>query len=157
MEFRRAEDRDAADLLAWRNDPATIASSLTGKGVAAADHYPWLARILADSGYILMIAEQAGESLGMVRFDRDGDGSWEVGINLNPAARGRGLALAILAGAIEAAFAGRPRPPLTAQVRQSNPASWKIFQRCGFEVDRIEDCVGVFHLAPSCRVKGLVP
>jgi RimJ/RimL family protein N-acetyltransferase len=157
MEFRKAVIEDAPDLLVWRNDPATIANSLTGKPVAPADHFAWIARVLASPDFILLMAEQAGEKLGMVRFDRDGDGQWEVSINLNPAARGRGLAADVLAGAIETAFARSERPPLIAWVKQSNPASWRIFERCGFAHEGDEDGVGYFRLAPSCGVGGRMP
>lgn len=157
MEFRKAEMGDSADLLLWRLDPVTIANSLTKAGVSAVDHHAWITRVLSSPDFILLIAEQKGEKLGMVRFNRDKDGSWEVSINLNPAARGRGLGAQILAGAVEAGFTGPTRPVLTAQVRQGNTASWKIFERVGFEVEKIEDGVGLFQLAPSCRVKNRVP
>ncbi|WP_096704056.1 GNAT family N-acetyltransferase [Magnetospirillum sp. 15-1] len=150
MEFRRAESGDAPDLLVWRNDPATIASSLTGAAVEEAVHFAWIARVLASPDYILLMAEQAGEKLGMVRFDREDDGAWEVSINLAPSARGRGLAADVLAGSIAAAFPGDGRPELVAQVRRTNPASWRIFLRCGFVLEGEEDGVGTFRLARSC-------
>lgn len=150
MEFRRADHRDCLDLLAWRNDPAAVAASLTGAGVDEAAHRAWFARVLADPGRILLIAEADGAKLGMVRFDRGADGWWEVSINLDPAARGRGLAAAILRGGIGAAFAGGDRPPLSARVRRDNPASWKIFERCGFAVEEVKAGIGHFRLAPAC-------
>lgn len=157
MEFRRAESSDASDLLVWRNDPATIASSLTGAGVAAADHFAWIARVLASPDYILLMAEQAGEKLGMVRFDREDGGAWEVGINLAPSARGRGLAAGVLAGSIAAAFPDDRRPVLVAQVKRSNPASWRIFERCGFTLKGEAEGVGHFRLARSCGVGDRMP
>ncbi|BAE49519.1 GNAT family N-acetyltransferase [Paramagnetospirillum magneticum] len=157
MEFRRAVIQDASDLLVWRNDPDTIANSLTGKAVAEADHFAWIARVLASPDFILLMAEQAGEKLGMVRFDREEDGEWEVSINLNPAARGRGLAADLLAGSIAAAFPAGARPPLVAWVKQSNPASLRIFERCGFIHEGDEDGVETFRLAPSCGDGGRMP
>jgi RimJ/RimL family protein N-acetyltransferase len=157
MEFRRADEGDSLDLLAWRNDAATVAASLTGARVAEADHRAWFARVLADSARILLIAEQAGEKIGMVRFDAEADGGWEVSINLAPSARGRGLAANVLAGGIAAGFPAAQRPPLSARVKRSNPASWRIFERCGFVVRREEDGVGHFVLPPSCGVAGAMP
>ncbi|EME70301.1 hypothetical protein H261_08948 [Paramagnetospirillum caucaseum] len=157
MEFRRAEDGDCQDLLVWRNDPVTVRHSLTGAGVDAAAHRVWFARVLADSARILLIAEDKGEKLGMVRFDRHDDGAWEVGINLAPTARGRGLAAGVLAGAVAAAFPAAARPPLVAQVKHDNPASRRIFLRCGFVLADEVDGVGTFRLARSCGVGGRVP
>lgn len=146
MIFRRAEDGDCLDLLAWRNDPLSVAASLTGGAVAEADHRAWFARVCAAPACILLIAEQAGEKIGMLRFDRGGD-AWEVSINLAPQARGRGLAAQVLAGGIAAAFPPeRPRPPLVARVKRDNQASWRIFGRCGFAVEREENGVGHFRL-----------
>jgi RimJ/RimL family protein N-acetyltransferase len=146
MEFRRADEGDCLDLLAWRNDPLSVAASLTGSPVAEADHRAWFSRICASPACILLIAEHEGEKTGMVRFD-SGNGQWEVSINLAPQARGRGIAAQVLAGAIEAAFApDRPRPPLVARVKRDNPPSWRIFTRCGFAVEREENGVGYFRL-----------
>lgn len=146
MMFRRADDGDCLDLLAWRNDPLSVSASLSGRAVAEADHRAWFARVSAVPTCILLIAEQAGEKIGMVRFDRSGD-AWEVSINLAPQARGRGFAAQVLAGGIAAAFPpDRHRPLLIARVKRDNPASWRIFGNCGFVVEREENGVGHFHL-----------
>jgi RimJ/RimL family protein N-acetyltransferase len=149
MQFRRADAADCLDLLAWRNDPVSVAASLTGSSVKEADHRTWFARVCAAPDHILLIAERDGEKIGMVRFDRAGE-EWEVSINLAPQARGRGLASRVLSGGISAAFpSDRPRPLLIARVKRDNPASWRIFGTCGFVEERVEDELGWFRLDPS--------
>lgn len=150
MEFLRADEGDSSDLLAWRNDPATVAASLTGAAVAEAEHRAWFARVLADPSRLLLIARLEGQKIGMVRFDAESDGAREVSIALAPAARGRGLAARVLGGAIGAGFGPGARPDLIARVKQSNPASWRIFQTCGFTLEYVVDGVGHFRLARSC-------
>lgn len=146
MEFRRAEERDCLDLLSWRNDPDTVRHSLTGAAVPEEDHRRWFARVLTDAGRILLIVEQDGGKIGMVRFDRDGDGAWEVSIGLAPAVRGKGIAASVLAGGIAAAFPA-DRPDLLARVKADNPASRRIFQHCGFILEKEDDGVEFYRKA----------
>ena len=89
MILRRAILADAADVLAWRNDPVTRAMSRNGDAVGEAEHLAWFARAIADPSRILLIGEDAGAKVGMVRIDRGAES--EVSINVNPACRGRGL------------------------------------------------------------------
>ena len=147
MQFRPAHDGDCLDLLAWRNDPACVAASLSAGPVAEADHRAWFARVLADPARILLIAEQDAAKLGMVRFDLGESGEWEVSINLASEERGKGLARAMLAQAIGHAFPpDYVRPDLIARVKRENVASWRLFLGCGFILAGEGDGVGHFRL-----------
>jgi RimJ/RimL family protein N-acetyltransferase len=128
MKLRRATMDDALDVLAWRNDPHTIAMSRTA--AAALDqtaHVFWFAKAIADPNRELFIATEDGRRLGMVRFDKLHDG-WLVSINLSPAERGKGYGGKVLKKALAAV---RPRR-LLAEIKADNIASIHIFERYGF-------------------------
>lgn len=131
LTFRRADASDAMDVLAWRNDPASVAASLSPGMVAVDAHLAWFAMAVADPARILMIAESGGARIGMVRFDRNSDGTWRVSINLDPRRREQGFGKPTLGGAIAAAF-GTRQPELEAEIRDDNAASRSIFAACGF-------------------------
>jgi predicted dehydrogenase/RimJ/RimL family protein N-acetyltransferase len=148
LALRPAAAEDSERLLAWRNDPASVASSLTRAPVPEADHANWYQRLLADPDRVLWIAEDSGRPAGSVRFDRDSDGTAEVSIALEPAARGLGLAAPALELATAAAegFAAT----LVARVREANTPSLRAFARAGYdEAGRADD--GVVTLRHALR------
>jgi RimJ/RimL family protein N-acetyltransferase len=130
LALRRAEASDSDRVRAWRNDPAAVAASLTGVEVGEAEHDAWFARVLADPARALWIVEDSGRPAGSVRLDREDDGSAEVSIALDAAARGLGLAAPALDLVTEAGrgFAA----VLVAQVREANVPSLRAFVRAGY-------------------------
>jgi spore coat polysaccharide biosynthesis predicted glycosyltransferase SpsG/ribosomal protein S18 acetylase RimI-like enzyme len=130
---RPAGGTDAGMLLAWRNDPATRASSRSQDAVPPEVHLRWLDAVLADRDRLLLVVERTGRAVGTVRFDRLDDSRWEVSITLAPDARGRGLAADVLATAERAwrAVAGH-RPSVLAYVRPGNTASARLFEGAGY-------------------------
>jgi RimJ/RimL family protein N-acetyltransferase len=119
MNLRRATMEDALAVLEWRNDPQTCAASKSG-AVSLADHLTWF----ATAKDRIWIAEQDGRRLGMVRIDVG-----LVSINVAPAERGNGYGTAILRAAID-----QTGGPLTAEIKADNPASIRLFERCGFRL-----------------------
>ncbi|HEY0436568.1 MAG TPA: GNAT family N-acetyltransferase [Phenylobacterium sp.] len=125
MIVRPATAADALDVLAWRNDPVTRAMSRSREAVDEAAHMAWFERALADPKVTLLIGEEGGTKLGMVRFDHLQ--ATEVSINVNPACRGQGRGQALLAAAL-AQVSGE----VVADVLEDNLASRRLFERAGF-------------------------
>lgn len=135
MTVRKATTDDAADVLAWRNDPLTREMSRSTKPVGAADHVRWFQSALQDPACTLLIGEQGGRKIGMVRLARGEE--TEVSINLNPAARGRRLAGELLA----LALADEPGAIL-AVIKPENLASIRLFEGAGFALQEMRDGLG---------------
>jgi RimJ/RimL family protein N-acetyltransferase len=145
LTVRKATADDASDLLAWRNDPQTRAMSRTTEPVEAADHARWFQRTLEDSASTLLIGEDGGRKVGMVRLVRGEE--TEVSINLNPAVRGRGLARQLLALAL-----AEERGAVLAVIKPENLPSIRLFEGAGFVLE------GVRHgLARYVRPAGATP
>lgn len=125
ISLRPATAADARIVWEWRNDPASRAASRTTAAIAWEDHAAWFPEALTTRR--MLIGEQDGAPVGLVRFDPDGAGGHWVSINLAPQARGRGVGRRLLAAAV-ATVAG----PLHAEIRAGNLASERIFQACGF-------------------------
>jgi RimJ/RimL family protein N-acetyltransferase len=132
--LRPATMDDAADLLAWRNDPVTLASFRSTEPVQPEDHQRWM-QFNVQQGYpvhMVIIAENEFGKLGVVRFhaDRTDCMTYEASITIAPKHRGRGHALEIL----EQACAYMHESTLVAEIRRENYRSRKIFAQCGFQL-----------------------
>jgi len=151
--IRRATAMDSSDLLAWRNDPETIAASISPHAVAPSDHAAWLTRALEDELRALYLAvytppESAARNIGMVRFDLTEDASAaEVSINLAPESRGLGLSEPVLRAAIETFRTEFGPLALTATIRHENGASHRVFAGIGFQITGSAD--GLDRLAAN--------
>ena len=122
---------DALDVLAWRNDPLAVAMSKTPGAVEETGHLAWFAKAVKDPRRALFIAVEDGRNLGMVRFDKPDD-TWLVSINMAPEARGKGYGRAVLTEAIAMLRASNGPCRLSAEIKDSNATSLRLFERCGF-------------------------
>ena len=127
--LRPATMRDAELLLAWRNDPATRSASHNAAPVAREDHVAWLAATLGNQDRQLLIAEEGGIAVGMVRADL-ANGVWNLSWMVAPRARGRGVAKRMVA-----LLASRIPGPIRAEVKAANRASARIAQHAGMTLE----------------------
>jgi spore coat polysaccharide biosynthesis predicted glycosyltransferase SpsG/RimJ/RimL family protein N-acetyltransferase len=132
LTVREATAADTELLLAWRNDPRTLAWSRGHQPVTRPVHESWLRAALANPDRLLLVVEQAGAPVGTVRFDREETTTWEVSITLAPSHRGRGLAArALMMG--EGALHARAEPDVVlANVHEDNDASLALFRHAGY-------------------------
>jgi RimJ/RimL family protein N-acetyltransferase len=136
VRLRPATAGDAGLLFDWLNAPDSIAASLdTRVPVAWDSHCRWLAERLADPAAQVWIVEVDGRTAGQVRLQDKGDGP-EVALYVVGWVRGRGIAQAALADALAAGSHAWPGARAIARVRHDNPASRRLFERCGFTVFR---------------------
>lgn len=131
--LRPAEQRDAIDLLDWRNDPATRANSRNTGEIALETHMGWLGRALADRDRRIWIAEQGGRKLGTVSATQADRAEIEVSITVAPEKRGRGVGAAMLRAAVAETARVWPDRPVRALIRAGNDASRRLFASCGFK------------------------
>jgi RimJ/RimL family protein N-acetyltransferase len=143
--LRHATTGDSDLLLAWRNDPVTIAMSMTPEPVTPEEHINWFSHALADDARTLLIAEADNTPVGTVRLDTFADGEYEVSITVSPDHRGQGFGQAILAAANTLAFTALGVHRLVATVKEDNHASRRIFERTGYQLQATEDGVCLYH------------
>jgi RimJ/RimL family protein N-acetyltransferase len=131
LALRAATAGDSARLLEWRNDPAAVAFSVTGRRVADAEHDRWLRKRLDDPDTSLWIAEDRGTAVGQVRVDRVG-AVGTVSIAVAPDHRGRRLATAILFAMLDELDRAGAVTELRATVHPDNTPSLRAFEKVGF-------------------------
>lgn len=128
---RPATDADSVRIWQWRNDPQTRAASTVTELVRWPDHIVWFRRTLVDVDRHLLIGETDGRPVGVVRFDRTGT-DWTVSVNLAPTARGHGLSVPLIDAARSWLFQHDIPSPIVAQIRVTNTASVRLFERAGY-------------------------
>lgn len=131
LQTRLATEADMQDLLDWRNDPQTRRMSFDGEPVASSDHEAWFRRSLSSRYRVIVIGIHRGQKVGMVRFDREARIA-VVGISLNPAFRGRGLAARLLTESEPLIPASWRIEALKAAIKVANLPSLKAFERAGY-------------------------
>jgi RimJ/RimL family protein N-acetyltransferase len=131
--MRLARREDARNLFEWRNAPEIRAISRTCDPIAWETHVSWMDRVLADDNRHLLIGERQGLSVGVVRFDVEGD-SAEVSVYKVPGNAEKGIGSDLLAAA--EGWLAHHYPSvrsLRAQVLGDNAASHRLFVAADYE------------------------
>ncbi len=131
LELKPATRDDAPALREWRNDKTTRAMSVHTHAITVDEHAAWLARTLEAGDRTLLVGWSAGVPIGQVRLDRGLHGRSEISVTVAPAARGKGLATALLVAAEEHARR-EGGVLLVARIRAANLASVRAFKDAGY-------------------------
>ncbi|MFQ5557281.1 MAG: GNAT family N-acetyltransferase [Acidimicrobiales bacterium] len=133
LALRPVTPDDAALLYEWAGDAAVRSASFSTDPIAWGEHVTWLSGQLAADDAWLYLATIADTPVGLFRGNAvDEAGVVEVGVSLAATMRGRGLAGPLVARGSQRLEADAGAAVLRAQVRRSNPASWRAFLRAGF-------------------------
>jgi UDP-2,4-diacetamido-2,4,6-trideoxy-beta-L-altropyranose hydrolase len=133
LELRMAAIEDSELILTWRNDPLSRANFRNTDIVPRADHEFWFGKMLNDPKNTMLIGLISGEPIGIVRFDQQVNGEYEVSINLAPESRGKGLGNKLLASACAVFLERSFSSTLLAHIKTKNISSRRIFEANQFE------------------------
>lgn len=137
VSLRRAGSEDAVRILEWRNHPAVRRYANDPAPIDHASHARWFAEISTSPNHALLIAEWAGEPLGVLRYDFTGERA-RVSIYVVPERMGQGWGGALLRQGERWLAAHRPEIRwCEAEIRGENLASKKIFERNGFRARKL--------------------
>ena len=125
---------DSNDVLTWRNNLASREMSMSSSVISPVEHSNWFANMLANEDHIGLIGEINGQKIGVV-FMVICAGTSKVSINLNPRHRGKGFAASLLRSSILEVQKFFPTlQQFTAEIKDTNTASMKIFVQNGFNM-----------------------
>jgi UDP-2,4-diacetamido-2,4,6-trideoxy-beta-L-altropyranose hydrolase len=131
--LRRAVAADGDSVFGWRNAEETRRHFRDPRPIAAADHARWFDRVLTDADTDLLIGEDRGMPVGVLRFDHDGAGA-EVSVYLVPGRSGRGEGTRLLRAGLDWLRAERPETAVVeAEVLAANAGSHAAFRAAGFQ------------------------
>lgn len=137
VDIRPADEGDAQDLFEWRNRSSVRAVSRHMEPIEWETHRTWLTSVLIDPNRALLIGAIGGVSVGVVRFDMEGD-SAEVSIYLVPQVGRSGLGRHLLRGAEQWLAVHRSDiKKVRAEVLVDNVVSQRLFLDSEYVVDQI--------------------
>jgi RimJ/RimL family protein N-acetyltransferase len=131
--IRPASASDEALILDWANDPDTRAASFRVEPIAPEAHHSWFIRHLREPDQSrIWIGLRNGRPVGIVRVDRESDGTLGVSVGLDRTERGHGRSRPLLEAGLAAARLAFPGARFRAWIRPTNHASLALFQGAGF-------------------------
>ena len=129
---RPAAHEDIRNMYEWRNHPDVRNNSRTQAAIDWPTHLAWTRDALQDPSKIVLIGEQDGQAVGVVRFDIGADAA-EVSIYLVPGLAGRGTGSDLLGAAEDWLTRAAPGvAQLNAEVLGGNDRSHGLFRRGGY-------------------------
>lgn len=134
LRHRLATPDDVRLYFDWANDPETRQQSFQTEPIPFATHQAWFSRKLADLNTLLLVFESDGQPVGQVRIERSPVEN-VIGISLDKAFRGKGLASELISRAATIFFAQYPNDAtIYAYIKSDNRASARAFERAGFQL-----------------------
>lgn len=132
LNLRKATDADCKRVWNWRNSPGTRRYFRNPAPIDLATHQRWFFEAIRCDDCDLLIAEDTGQPVGVVRFDYRG-GIATISIYLVPGLEGRGYGTRILRMAVDWLRHFHPHiATIEAEVLNDNLASHRLFQSAGF-------------------------
>lgn len=130
---------DETLLWCWRNDPVTCEMARIPGIMPRHVHAAQLADLLSDPNYRVMLAETDMNALAVGYMNLQHNGRAEIGININPAFRGRNLAAGLIMAFAETSRHDLGYDTVLAEVKQINLPSRRAFARAGFREEAISN------------------
>lgn len=148
IKIRDASQSDRETVFKWRNDDLTRRMARVSEPVTWEGHCCWFASVMEDPARTLMMCyTDQIPSLAVLRFDCAGEQA-EVSLNLAPEKRGKGYAPKCLLAGINSFAQANPKIGiLYAEIKTSNIASLKSFEKAGFSIE--DEKEGFWHLSVS--------
>ena len=148
MKIREANVDDSNDIFEWRNDPITRQMSFNSDVVTFSTHNKWFENSLHNKNRYLLIAEEEGRKISVVRFDiKEEKSTAEININLNPLERGKRLSSAVISKSISYfnIINNKRIKTVIAKIQKKNIASKRSFIKCGFKLSLIEGNTEIYN------------
>lgn len=134
--LREAGRADCDRIYGWRNSPQVRQWSRNQAPIDYPAHCAWYAQMLDDPARVLLIAEHAGQAVGVVRFDIH-DTNAEISVYATPDRLSGGWGAAVLHRASDWLQSNHPHvQQIVAEVLAENVASRGAFRRAGYREDR---------------------
>lgn len=143
LSLREVTAKDMDLLYCWANDKTVRQNAFHTEPIPYDDHRMWFARNLADRDvlmYILckLLPNGQEESLGQIRLSIE-DGTALIDYSIEASRRGQGFGSRMILMAEEKLRNLRGDVIYCkAQVKYENPASAKVFEKCGYDEQELE-------------------
>lgn len=143
---RQITIEDSDEVLTWRNDLASRQTSLNPGIISPIEHLNWFRDMLQNKAHVGYIGELNYEKIGVI-FMKFCNRYAKISINMNPIHRSKGLGGIFLKSAISTSKKSLPKiQQFSAEIKNTNTASIKIFAHNGFKLQTKKDGFSVYCL-----------
>lgn len=130
LSLRQVNQADMKLVFNWSNDPLVRKQSYHQDPIEWNDHKEWFSSVMADQDIRMWIGVLGGKEVGLVRI-KGGEDENFIGVLVAPEHRGKGLASRLIEQGSKAWLAEK-KSPVTAYIKEDNPASIAAFERAGY-------------------------
>ena len=146
IHLRKAVWEDGELLFSWANDIDVRRNALQQHEISWDEHTAWLKKKLQDADCRIYIAciqttDVSERPVGQLRLDVE-DGTAEIDYSIAAELRGQGYGTALVRQAEREA--GTEIRRFSARVKKGNPASARVFEKCGFALCGEDDACYLF-------------
>ena len=128
---RRATADDCDLYFTWANDPVTRSMAFNKEPIPYENHCKWFSKKTENKDAVLYLFYSNGIPVGQVRFDIDNYEA-EIDISIDREQRGKNIGTTMLKQALFWFSIEKPGIIPVSKVLIGNPASHRIFEKCGF-------------------------
>src|SRR5215203_31296 len=133
LSFRKATQADMMLYFEWANDADVRKQSYHTSAISLEDHKGWFLKKLSDNDCLMLLFEnEAKLPVGQVRFQKENEKVYVIGISIAKEFRGKGLAATILSMASDHFLSIFPGNSIYAYIKTSNTESMRSFAKAGF-------------------------
>lgn len=143
LSLREVTAKDMDLLYKWANDPTVRQNAFHTEPIPYEDHKMWFAKNLADRDVLMYIlcsisARGQEEPLGQIRLAIEEENA-VISYSVDASRRGQGLgAKMVLMAEEKLRESRRDVTHCIAQVKYENPASARVFEKCGYDEQDME-------------------
>jgi len=132
-ELRKVTERDVDILYRWANDATVRQNAFHTEPIPYEAHCAWFADKLADKNVLMYLLCRQEEPLGQIRLSIE-EGTALIDYSVDVKHRGHGYGTQLVLMAQESLRENRMDVKICkAQVKYENPASARVFEKCGFD------------------------
>jgi RimJ/RimL family protein N-acetyltransferase len=148
LTLRKATIDDMDMLYKWANDAEVRKNAFNSEHIPYEDHIKWFNNIMKDDTVLQLILSDKTAPIGQLRLNIEDDKAY-IDYSISPDKRGFGIGKAMISLLIKKLSDSdnicNNVKTLVGQVKYENPASARVFEKCGFtrydKAEYIEYCL----------------
>lgn len=144
---RRIKIEDASLLWEWANDKDVRRLSFNKEPIEYSHHLEWLKNKLQSEAISFWLIELEGVPVAQVRYEKVAPDMAEINFSVSAESRGQGIGTLALQDTESLASSELDIYRLEAIVLDNNPASQRVFEKCGYSLlgQEIREGIMCFH------------
>jgi RimJ/RimL family protein N-acetyltransferase len=133
--FRKANVSDLLLYFEWTNDADVREQSFQNNVISLDNHTTWFNNKLLDSNCVMLVFENELKiPIGQIRFQKENDSAFVIGISVAKEQRGKGYASILLTQSSNYFLEENPEKIINAYIKENNIGSILSFKKAGFSL-----------------------